>query len=87
MPNSVVRAAGAVGGAALGTAVSEKLKSPKAIALFYVEVVKSCYSATGSKRIACASAVVVCGLALMPGSYQVPFITACAATLKGASRL
>ena len=87
MPNSIVRAGAAISGAALGTAMSENIRSPKAIALFYVEVVKSCYSATGSKRIACASAAVACGLALTPGAHQIPFITACTASLTGASRL
>lgn len=57
-----------LGGAALGTALSENLKSPKVIAIFYVEVAKSCYTATGSKRVVCAIAAVACGLVLVPGS-------------------
>ena len=87
MPNPAVSAVTALGGAAVGTALSEGLKSPKAIALFYVGVTKSCYSATGSKRIACVVAAGACGFALVPGPHQAPFIAACAASLKGVSKL
>jgi hypothetical protein len=82
-----VSAITALGGASVGTALSEGLKSPKAIALFYVEIAKSCYTATGSKRIACAVAAGACGFALVPGPHQAPFIAACAESLKGASKL
>jgi len=79
----------ALGGVAIGTALSEglSLKSPKAIAVFYVEVAKSCYKATGSKRFACTVAAGACSLALVPGRNQGPFIVACAATLRAANTL
>jgi len=61
--------------------------APKAIALFYVKIAKDCYVSTGSKRIACGAAAVICGGALVPGPHQAPFIAACAAVSRGANRL
>ena len=55
--------------------------------LFYYNVAKSCYKATGSKRVACAVAAGACGFALVPGPHQAPFIAACAASLKGVDKL
>lgn len=87
MPHPILPAVTALGGSTVGTALSEGLKSPKAIAIFYVEVAKSCYKATGSKRIACAVAAGACGLAIVLGPHQAPFIVACAASLRGADKL
>jgi len=84
MPHPILPVVSSLGGAAVGTAVSEGLKSPKAI---YFEVAKSCYKATGSKRVACAVAAGACGMALVPGPQQAPFIVACAASLRGANKL
>jgi predicted alpha/beta-fold hydrolase len=47
MPHPIVPVGISLGGTALGTSLAEGLKSPKAIAIFYVEVAKSCYKATG----------------------------------------
>ena len=80
MPNPMVPIASSLGGVAAGTALSEGLKSPKAIALFYAEIAKSCYTATGSKRIACLVAAGACSFALVP-AHQAPFIVTCAAGL------
>jgi len=87
MPHPIVPVVTALGGSAVGTALAENLRSPKAIAIFYVEVAKSCYKATGSKRVGCALAAGACVFALTPGTHQAPFIAACAATLRGANKL
>lgn len=87
MPHPLILVASSLGGVALGTALSEGLTSPKAIAVFYVEVAKSCYGATGSKRVACAVSAGACGFALVPGPHQAPFLVACAAALRGANKL
>ena len=63
------------------------MRSPNAIAMFYVDVAKSCYAATGSKRIACIVAAGGYGMAIVPGPHQTPFIVACAASLRGANKL
>ena len=85
MPNPIVPVVSSLGG--VGTAVSEGLKSLKAIAIFYVDVAKSCYKATGSKRVACVVAAGACSLALVQGPHQDLFIVACAAILRGANKL
>ena len=53
MPSLIVPIATVVTVLAVGTALSEGLKSPKAVAMFYAGVAKSCYTSTGSKRVAC----------------------------------
>jgi len=87
MPHPILPVVSSLGGAAVGTALSEGLTSPKAIAIFYVDVAKSCYKATGSKRVACVVPTGACGLALAPGPHQATFIVACAASLRGANKL
>ena len=89
MPNPLLPVAGAiVGGVGAGTMISESaLMTPKAIGLFYVEIAKACYVSTGSKRIACGVAALVCGTALIPGAHQGPFIVACATAARGANKL
>jgi hypothetical protein len=87
VPNPVLPIAASLGGITTATILSEGLKSPKAIGLFYVKVAKSCYVATGSKRIACVAAAGVCGVALIPGPHQAPFLVACAASLRGVNKL
>jgi hypothetical protein len=67
---------------AIGTAVSEGLKSPQAMAYFYSNVAKSCYSATESKQISRLTAARFCGVALVPVPHHTPFIKACIASLK-----
>jgi len=85
MPNPIV--CGLIG-AGTGTMLSENaLMSPKAIALFYVQIAKDCYVSTGSKRIACVAATVVCSATLVPGPHQAHFIGSCAAALRGANKL
>lgn len=87
MPNPIIPVVTSVVGITATTAISEQLKSPKAVVAFYVGVTKSCYTATGSKRIACIAATGVCGLAIIPGPHQGPFMAACAASLRGANKL
>jgi hypothetical protein len=89
MPNPLLPIAGAVVGVGTGTMISESaLLTPKAIGLFYVGIAKTCYTSTGSKRIACAiAALACCGTALIPGPHQGPFIVACAAASRGANKL
>lgn len=87
MPNPIIPVVTSVVGITATTAISEQLKSPKAVVAFYVGVTKSCYTATGSKRIACIAATGVCGLAIIPGPHQGPFIAACAASLRGINKL
>ena len=88
MLNLLFPVAGAIVGIGTGTMISESaLMTPKAIALFYVQITKDCYVSTGSKRIACGAATVICGIALVPGPHQVPFITSCAAAFRGANKL
>lgn len=79
--------ASSVIGAATGAAVSEKLKTPKDIVMFYVGVANSCYKATGSKRVACVVAAGTCGFALVPGPHQPLYIIACAACLNGINKM
>jgi len=68
MPNPLLPIANAVVGVGTGTMISERaLMTPKAIGLFYVGIAKTCYTSTGSKRIACAVAALACGTALIPG--------------------
>ena len=74
MPNPIVKVACAIVGAGTGTMLSESaLMTPKAIALFYVQITKDCYVSTGSKRIACVVATVACGATLIPGSTSGSF--------------
>jgi hypothetical protein len=87
VPHPLIPVATSLTAATLGTALAEGLKSPKAVALFYVSVAKSCYSATGSKRVACAVAAGACGFAVIPGPHQAPFIAACVGSLRGVSKL
>ena len=88
MPNPVIPIAGAIVGVGAVTIVEQGvLMAPKAMALFYVQIAKDCYVATGSKRIACGAAAVACGVALVPGPHQSPFIVACADASRGANRL
>lgn len=70
MPHPLIPVTQSLGGVAVATALSEGTKSPKAIALFYVDVVKSCYKATGKKRLSCAIAFGTCSLALVPGPHR-----------------
>jgi len=65
----IASAVTSVAGVAAGTAVSEGIYSPKAMVMFYYTVAKSCYKATGSKRVACAVAAGSCGLVLLPGPH------------------
>jgi hypothetical protein len=88
MPHPIVPVVKSLVGVGVGTVLSEgELISPKAIGLFYVDIAKSCYVATGSKRIACIVAAATCGVAIIPGPHQAPFIVACAATARGANKL
>ena len=94
MPNPIINKINipevgvAIIGTTVSTAVTEKLEySPKAVAIFYGEVAKSCYIATGSKRVACVVAAGACTFALIPGAQQAPFMVACAAILRGVNRL
>jgi len=88
MPNPILPVAGAIVGVGAGTMISESaLMTPKAIALFYVQIAKDCYVSTGSKRIACGAAALACGVALVPGPHQGPFIFACATASRGANKL
>jgi hypothetical protein len=88
MPNPLLSVAGSVVGVGTGTMISESaLMSPKAIGLFYVEITKACYVSTGSKRIACGVAAIVCATAVILGAQQGPFIVACAAAARGANKL
>ena len=90
MPRLLIKPiVGAATGVASATMISErKLMGPKAIVLFYTDIAKSCYVATGSKRIACTVAALACGTALVPvpGPHQGPFIVACAAA-RGADKI
>lgn len=87
MPHPLLPVASSLSGVGITTALAEGLKSPKAIAIFYVDVAKSCYKATGSKRVACAVAATACALALTPGPHQAAFIVACAGSRRGANKL
>ena len=71
----------------VSTVVSEGLKSSKTVAVFYLSVAKSCYNATGSKRVACATAAVACGIAFIPGPLQAPFIAVCTVNLEVVNKL
>jgi hypothetical protein len=80
----ILPAAGVYG----STVVAEKkLFTPKELVLFYGSIMKSCYTATGSKRLACATAGVSCIIAVIPGPHQNGFIIACAAAARGANKL
>ena len=88
MPNPILPIAGSIASVGVATIASEGvLMAPKAIALFYVKIAKDCYVSTGSKRIACGAAAIICGGALVPGPHQAAFIAACAAASRGANRL
>ena len=88
MPNPLLPVAGAVIGVGTGTMMPESvLLTPKAISLFYVQIAKDCYVSTGNKRIACGVAALACGIALVPGAHQAPFIVACAAASRGANKI
>ena len=78
---------GAIVSASVVTVFHEGLMSPKAIALFYVKIAKECYVSTGSKRIACGVAALACGVAIVPGAHQGPFIMGCTALARGANKL
>ena len=78
---------GALIGVSVGAVLDDGLMNPKAIALFYVEIAKKCYVSTGSKRIACGTAALACGIALVPGAHQGPFIIGCTALARGANKL
>lgn len=57
MPNPLLPVVGAAVGVSTGTMISESaLMTSKEIGLFYVAIAKTCYTSTGSKRIACAVA-------------------------------
>jgi len=84
MPNPILPA---LTGVVTGTIAREGMMSPKAFVAFYVQIAKDCYVATGSKRVACAAATVVCGITLVPGPHQSSFITACAAAARGANKI
>lgn len=88
MPNPSVPITGEATGVSGGTMITEKaLMSPKSIGLYYIQIAKSCYVATGSKRIACTTAGIVCITALIPGAHQLTFIIACATAARGANKL
>jgi hypothetical protein len=88
MPKQLILLVSAVIGAGAGTIVKEGLEmTPKAVGVFYVAVAKSCYVSTGSKRVACGVAALTCVAAVTPGAHQGPFIAACAAAARGASKL
>jgi len=88
MPNPLLPVVGATVGVSTGTMISESaLMTPKEIGLFYVRIAKACYASTGSKRIACGVAALVCGTTLIIGPHQGPFIVACAAAARGANKL
>ena len=73
MPNPLLPVAGSIIGTGISTILVEDVKPPKGIALFYFDVSKSCYKATGSKRVACAVALRACGLAIVPG-YNILYV-------------
>lgn len=88
MPNPISPVVGAIVGVSTGTMISERvLMTPKAIALFYVQIAKDCYVSTGSKRLACGVAALACGVALVPGPHQWSFVVACATASRGANKL
>ena len=87
MPNPIVKPIMAATGASIGTALAEGLTSPKAVGLFYINVAKSCYGATESKRVACAVALGACGIAVVPGPHQAPFIVGCLSILRGVDKV
>lgn len=81
----------AIGGSIVSTTWTENLNSgvpnPKVVALFYLEVAKSCWVSTGSKRVACVLATGICAYAFLPGTSQPAFILACTSALRGANQL
>ena len=91
MPNPIIPLipiAGSLGGIAVGTVISEGIApNPKAIVLFYVEIAKACYVSTGSTRIACGVATIVCAAALVPGPQQAPFVVSCAAAARATHKV
>jgi len=88
MPNPLLSVVSTTVGVSTGTMIAESaLMTPKKIGLYYVGIAKACYASTGSKRIACGVAAIVCGTALIPGPQQGPFIAACAAAARGANKL
>ena len=88
MPNPLYSVTGAVIGVSTGTMLDNNaLMTPKAVGLFYLKIAKACYVSTGSKRVACGVAALVCTTAVIPGPHQGPFIVACAAASRGANKL
>ena len=88
LPPVVTNSAGMVGGISLATMIYEGAPmTPKELGGLYVSIAKSCYTATGSKRLSCGVAAIVCGGALIPGAHSIPFFGACAAILRGTNNL
>lgn len=88
MPNPLLPAVVTAAGVSTGTMIAERaIMNPKEIGLFYVGIAKSCYAATGSKRIACGVTAAACITSLIPGPHQGSFIVACAAAARGTNRL
>ena len=88
LPPVVTSSVGIVAGISSATMISEgALMTPKELGGLYVSIAKSCYIATGSKRLSCGVAAIVCGGALIPGAHSAPFFVACAAILRGTNNL
>jgi hypothetical protein len=81
---SAIPFAVSIGGGYLTT---QLIAHPKAVAFVAFKVAERCYSSTGSKRLACAAAVITCGTALVPGPHQVPFVLACGIASFGADQV
>ena len=88
LPPVVTSSAGMVGGISIATMIYEGAPmTPKELGGLYVSIAKSCYTATGSKRLSCGVAAIVCGGALIPGPHSAPFFAACLGILRGTNNL
>ena len=88
LPPVVTSSAGVVIGISGATMAYEgAIMTPKEMGVMYVSIAKSCYTATGSKRLSCGVAAIVCGGALIPGPHSAPFFAACLGILRGTNNL